>query len=483
MRKIVFFIIPVLLLAACQPKPQEKKLSVKWISSTDSARWQKIDSTKIKLTDSTETTEFVEIFSNQLQTIDGFGACFNEKGWEILQVLPEEERNQILQHFFEPGKGHNFNICRMPIGANDYALDWYSHNDSAGDFAMENFSIERDKKYLIPYIKQAMVYNPELKIWASPWSPPEWMKTNKHYACKKAESNDLEIEGKEMQNQFVMQDEYLKAYALYFVKFVQVYRDLGINLYAVHPQNEPNSCQPFPSCIWTPSALLTFMRDYLYPAFQKHELNTEIWLGTIERPQIERLDTILQDPEVADFLEGVGFQWAGKKVIAKVNEKYPEFKLMQTESECGDGSNNWEAAEYTFGLMKHYFNSGANSYLYWNMVLDETGNSRWGWKQNSLISINRETAATTYNPEFYLFKHFSHFIRPKAKMLATSKPERNMLAFMNPNDDIVIVSVNMNETDEKINIKIGDDILQINLPAKSFNTFLIKSDEVLFSAE
>jgi glucosylceramidase len=363
----------------------------------------------------------------------------------------------------------------MPLGANDYAVDWYSHNETTNDYEMKFFSIERDRKRLIPYIKEAKKIYPNLKIWASPWCPPSWMKSNNHYACAPAEVNDLPESGagREMHTQFRMEEKVLMAYALYFAKFIDAYKKESIDIYAVHVQNEPNSCQNFPSCIWTPSALAAFIGGYLGPQFQRDARDTEIWLGTIERPQIERVDTILTDPEAKKYITGVGFQWGGKGVIPEVHRKYPQLKLMQTETECGNGSNDWPAAEYTFSLMKHYFNHGANAYMYWNMVLDETGKSQWGWKQNSMISIDRTTKTITYNPEFYLMKHLSYFIKPGAKKLRSSDTTADLLAFQNPDGSIIIFAANRSDSDIKPAVKIEDKVLSMPLPAKSFNTFVL----------
>ena len=106
------------------------------------------------------------------QTIHGFGACFNELGWTSLNKLSESDRSEIMKELFDPKTGACFNICRMPIGANDFSLDWYSYNETEGDFEMKNFTIERDRKTLIPFILNAKSFNPDLKIWASPWCPP-----------------------------------------------------------------------------------------------------------------------------------------------------------------------------------------------------------------------------------------------------------------------------------------------------------------------
>jgi glucosylceramidase len=415
--------------------------------------------------------------SRKQQMIDGFGACFNEMGWDALQILDSAEREDILFRLFDPAEGCGFNICRMPIGANDYALDWYSHNEKQDDFEMNAFNINQDRKFLLPYIHAAKKYAPELRIWASPWCPPSWMKTNKHYACRMDVVNDLcckELEGKEGLTQFIMDEKTLSAYALYFSTFIQAYADDNINIVAVHPQNEPNSCQNFPSCIWTASDLATFIGKYLGPRFEADGLNTEIWYGTIERPYIENIDTALTDPEAKKYIKGVGFQWAGKGAIGKTHERYPGMKLMQTESECGDGSNDWAAAMHTFDLLHHYFSNGANAYMYWNMVLDETGKSRWGWKQNSLITIDRATGKIAFNPEFYLIRLFSVHIKAGSFRIDTGK-DQNVLAFQNPEGDVIVVIRNPDEIKQVKNITLGSKNYHVVLEPGSVNAVLIGS--------
>jgi glucosylceramidase len=390
--------------------------------------------------------------------------------------LESVNREKVLASLFDPESGCRFTICRMPIAANDYALDWYSFAKKENDFTMEHFSIDRDRKYLIPYIKSAQNYNPGLKIWASPWCPPEWMKTNHHYACRMDEVNDLcceEKEGREGITQFIMEEKYLHAYALYFSRFIKAYNDEGIHIYAVHPQNEPNSCQNFPSCIWKASDLGLFIGKYLGPQLEHNGLDAEIWYGTIERPYIENIDTVLEDPVAGKYIKGIGFQWAGKGAIGPTHRKYPDMKLMQTESECGDGANNWNAAQHTFGLLKHYLKNGANSYMYWNMVLDETGKSRWGWKQNSLISVDKSSLEITYHPEYYLMKLFSTTIDAGAYMIDIEN-KNNILAFLNPGNTITIMAENSTDTIITQKIQVKNNIVEATLKPQSISAILFK---------
>ena len=152
-----------------------------WISSTVDNPWIRKSISSVH--DQKSAASILVDPQKTAQTIDGFGGCFNELGWEALSSVSYAEKNDILQNLFDPTSGCKFNICRMPIGANDYAVDWYSFNETAGDYDMNHFSIARDRLRLIPYIKEAQSIRPDLKIWASPWSPPSWIKINNHYAC------------------------------------------------------------------------------------------------------------------------------------------------------------------------------------------------------------------------------------------------------------------------------------------------------------
>lgn len=446
---------------------------VQWSESTIANTWS-VKSAKLNKYKH-EPVDVTILPNEKQQVVDGFGACFNELGWTALSVLENTEREAILRNLFDPQEELKLNICRMPIGANDYARDYYSLNDSVGDFEMKYFSIARDKEVLIPYIKAAMKYRPDLRIWGSPWVPPYWMKTNNHYACRPDVNNEMTPgqAGQEGTTQFRMQPAYLNAYALYFTKYIQAYRNEGINITGIHVQNEMNSCQNFPSCIWTATDLGTFIGQYLGPAIRSNIQDAEIWYGTFERPSVEKIDTIMQNPVTSKYITGVSFQWAGKQAIPGVHAKYPDLKLMQSETECGNGSNDWKAAEYTFSLMKHYFDNGISVYSFWNSVLDENGKSMWGWKQNSMITVDSKSRDVRYNPEYYLLKHFSYYIQPGARKLKTEGNDKEMLAFLNPDDSIVIVAENKDELARAFSIKIGKNMLNVTLEPHSFNTFKI----------
>ncbi len=386
----------------------------------------------------------------------GFGVCFNELGWKALSALGENAKAEVLQSLFSDS-GLNLNYCRIPMGANDYSLDWYSHNDTDGDLAMQHFSIKRDHQLLIPYLRAAQAaHGAPFTLFASPWSPPAWMKTHKTFNY----------------GTLIWQPEYLTAYADYFVRFIQAYAAEGIRIDAVHVQNEPDSDQKFPSCLWTGAKLAAFIRDYLAPAFQAAGLDTQIWLGTIERASFnDWIAPSLLDPETAKLISGVGFQWAGKGAALRTRQVAPDLPIIQTENECGDGQNTWDYAHYVFDLIRHYLGLGAQAYVYWNAVLEEGGISTWGWKQNSLFTV--DTAARTYTPrpEYYVLKHFAQYLCPNARIIeGVGSMSGNAVIFALADGRQMAVLQNPLETEVTVAVDLAGKTANISLPPRSFAT-------------
>ena len=461
---------------------------VQWISSSPTVQWQQQKG--LSATRASGDADVEILLREPQQTIAGFGTCFNELGWTSLGFLSAKDREAVLKELFAPGAGANFTLCRMPVGANDFSRKWYSYDETEGDFAMKNFSIANDLETLVPFIRSAQKYNPALKLWASPWSPPSWMKYNRHYAARSVlgDSNfqsekwgmDMsginnglpkEREGLEGTNMFIQEDQYFRAYALYFSKFVQAYKKLGIRIGMVMPQNEFNSAQVFPSCTWTAEGLTRFV-SYLGPEMQKQ--GVQVFFGTVERGNEKLVDSVLTSPASGRFIRGVGFQWAGKDAIPAIHQKYPRMPLYQTEQECGNGKNDWAYCLYAWGLMKHYLSNGANAYLYWNTSLQEGGISTWGWKQNSLVLVDTAKHTYRYTYEYYLMKHLSHFVRPNAKRVATSGTFDNLLAFVNPDKSVAVLLCNEGNTEKAVTIKIGDKLIRPLLQPNSINTLLLK---------
>ncbi|MBR1803843.1 MAG: glycosyl hydrolase family 30 [Muribaculaceae bacterium] len=449
-------------------------IDVQWIYSTAQTPWH--EDSNIQVTSFQQDQVYDAIITRyKEQKMLGFGGCFGELGWDALKTLSKRERQQVLTQLVHPTEGANLSFCRTPIGANDFARDYYSLDDYDDDFSMKHFSVKRDKKGLIPYIQTALQVNPKLRLWACPWTPPTWMKTNHHYATKAGNGNGYP--GPDMvhgQDQFIMQDNYLKAYATYFSKYLTAYQKEGIHISMVMFQNEPYTINIWPNCSWSPAGTAQFVSSFLGPTLKKNHPGVELWHGTMNTDQVDEVMQVIDDPSAGQYITGGGFQWEGKDIVGKIHRLHPEMQLMCTENECGDGSNDWAAAEQTFGTMKHYIDNGAGAYMYFNMVLGKGATSSWGWKQNSLVVVDTTTHQVTYTPEYYLMKHVSRYVAPGAYKLKTMGKDQSMLAFRNTDGSTVLFVANNSKHDHEMSIALCENVIKVNLRAKSFNTFIIR---------
>lgn len=448
---------------------------VEMVTTTASERWK---NQKVKVQKIHEGKADIYVYPDSLmQEIEGFGGTFNELGWDALQSLSSEERAKVMSSLFSE-EGVNFVYGRTPIACSDYAFSYYSYNDVKDDYEMRNFNVGRDRYTLIPYIKEALKLRPDLRLWASPWTPPIWMKINEHYSLK---SHGIDKQGTGHNRLdphramfihttgFNMQVGYLEAYALYFSKYIQEYRKNGVNISMIMPQNEIAWQPAWPSCTWRSEDLAIFVGKFLAPRFKQDGLDTEIWLGTVNFPDPDYIRTFLKDKDAAEAIGGIGVQWTGKQALPVVQREYPNYRYMQTENECGEGENDWTSLEKSWKAIVHCFNHGVNSYMYWNMVLDETGKSGWDWSQNSLVRVNRQTHEVVYTDEYYLLKHLSHFVQPGSRRLKVSASE-NMLAFRNHEGKVVVVVYHPGAAPMKKTVRIGDICFVLALSPQSLAT-------------
>ncbi len=451
---------------------------IRWFSTGQRDRWQSIGG--LALTDPAPSMfdQHVQVeLDKPGQRIDGFGGAFSEKGWDALSALPPAVRDRAIGDLFGDD-GAAFTLCRTPIAANDFSRRWYSYAETPGDFALADFSIANDRATLIPFIRAAQAKRPDLTLWASPWSPPVWMKTNGHYAMAPSwgdqPSNGLrpEQQGREGADFFIQEGRYFEAYARYFRRYVEDYGTAGIRITMVMPQNEFNSAQPFPSCCWTPEGLARFIP---YLAREMGRVGVGIFFGTLERPDAGMLDRVLAHGEAAAAIKGVGVQWAGKGALDDLRRRHPGLPLWGTEQECGRGTNDWHYARYGWGLIRRYISAGAQAWHYWNMALPLGGLSGWGWPQNALISVDTARGRYTLTHDYWLMRHLSSQVQRGAQYIPATSflGFENQLAFRNPNGDVVIVIPNEMAQPLRVGLRLGNKQLSPLLPADSFNTLVI----------
>lgn len=454
---------------------------VRWVSTTQHSRWQAIGGLAVTPPADRMFDQNVHIaLDHPAQPIQGFGGAFSEKGWQALSSLPAPRRAEALGALFGDG-GAALNLCRTPIGANDISRGWYSYDETPGDFALDRFSIANDRKTLIPFIKAAQGFRPDLRLWASPWSPPTWMKKGGHYAQAPAwpgqPSNGIRPDqlGIEGQDSFIQDDRYFDAYARYFRRYVEDYAKEGIRIGMVMPQNEFNSAQPFPSCCWTPEGLARFIPHL---GREMERSGTEVFFGTLERGNADLIAKVLGEPQAARYVKGVGVQWAGKGALEEIRRRYPDLAIWGSEQECGFGDNLWRYARYGFSTIRRYFAAGARAWDYWNLAMPLGGMSGWGWPQNALVSIDTARGRFELTNDYWMLRHLAALVRPGARYLpATSfMGYEQQMAFRNPDGSLVIVI--QNDTSEPMEVGLVAGKIQITpkLPADSFNTIVVPGD-------
>jgi len=422
----------------------------------------------------TESTASATVTVNDAslyQTWEGFGGAFNEKGWSYL--TSQAMKDQAIQLLF--GKdGCNFAWGRIPIGASDYAMDRYSLNETAGDTAMAMFSIERDKMRLIPYIKAAQGLKSNIRFWASPWSPPTWMKTGPYNPNTGASHSNFD--GGVMKSD----DATLKAFALYLVKFVQAYADQGINVEVVSPQNEPNYQQNYPSCHWDTTVFVSFVGKYLGPALTSANLTTKIMDGTLSNPTGDAQigQGVLQDATAKGFIKSIGVQWgmADSGQVTPLKNLAGSIPLWLSETKCGGtpGStapapNDFNYGHDTWGYITGAIKNGLTAYNAWNMVLDKGGlgiDDTRKWPQNALLVADSGTVTAT--PAYYVFRHFSQFIDPGARRVDATGGDA--VAFKNPDGSLVAVMYNSGGANNSYVVAIGGKKLQFAMPGSGWAT-------------
>jgi glucosylceramidase len=452
----IFLFLPVQVSVAAQ---LEGSSLPDLIISGKGSYWQ--TGTFTKVTSGTPDLTIDENSKKQLW--EGFGGTFNEMGWDALSVV-SSEIPRALKLLFDANEGANFAFGRVPIGASDYAMNWYTLDETAGDYSMEKFSIARDREKLIPYIKAALQVKQDLHLWGSPWIPPGWMKD-----ASGNMKSDAQTQG---------------AYALYLAKFVEEYGKEGLKIEAVHPQNEPGYAQ----VKWTQSLFVNFLKTYMGPVFAQRNLTAEIWCGTMSAPADSGIAvTCMNDAGAMKYVKGFGLQWNLAGIVPTLATKG---RVWQTEHRCGNYNftapywdqkrydpnkpqNDHLYAEESWQWIRDWTVAGVNSYSAWNMVLDTSGLNLGNWHQNALLVVNRSTKKLIVTPAYYVFRHFSQYIAPGATRLGTTGIN-DALAFINPDGSIITEVYNKNDLLKKMTIKVRDSLYQFDVPAHGWATFCVR---------
>lgn len=402
------------------------------------------------------------------QQIEGFGGAFTESAAVTLQKMPPEKRNEILRAYFDADTGLGYSLCRTHINSCDFSLGNYAYCEKADDHALETFSIARDKQALLPMIREARrLAKNQLKVFASPWSPPAWMKT----------TGMMNEGGK-------LKPECRKTWAQYYVRYIREYQNEGVPIWGLTVQNEPEATQRWDSCIYTGEEERDFVRDHLGPTLHAaglSDIKVIIWDHNRDR-LFERAKIAFDDPQAAKYIWGAGFHWYVNDCfenVQRVHDAWPDKKLLFTEGcqEGGPHHGSWMTGERYARSLIQDLNHWTVGWVDWNLVLDEKGGpNHVGNFCSAPILADTVTGQVHYQSSYYYLGHFAKFIRPGAKRIlsASTRDELEVAAFKNPDYSIAVVILNRGETSLPFALRYGDLEARTEAPRRSIQTALLR---------
>lgn len=367
----------------------------------------------------------------EFQTILGFGAAFTDAACNSFNRLSPSAREQLFHELFHPAE-MGLNVCRTCIGSSDYSTKVYSYDEGEADPELKRFSIEQDRQYLLPILREARKVNPEIFLFSSPWSPPGWMK-----------AGGSMLGGS-------MRRRYLAAYAHYFVKFLQDYAEAGVPVQAVTPQNEVDTDQDarMPACIWPQEYEIEFVRDHLGPLLEKQGLSTKIWILDHNYNLWGRAVAELDDAGLRKYCNAIA--WHGyvgtPEMMTRAHEAHPDAEMYWTEGgpdyTSSDYLTDWATWGKTFTAA---LRNWCRSVTGWNLALDELGRPNIGpFPCGGLVTIDSQTGDITRSGQYWAFAHFSRTIRRGARRFESESTLTGIshAAFANPDGTHVLVVTN-----------------------------------------
>lgn len=363
------------------------------------------------------------------QTVHGVGAALTHaSAWVFHHNLTLAKRDSIFKELFTP-KGIGINYTRLAVGASDFSFNFFSYSETE-DFTLSNFSIDEDRKDVIPMLKEILAINPDLQIMATPWSPPAWMKTNKSMVGGKLRTDCFDV------------------YADYLIKYIETYKKEGINIHTMSVQNEPEfGTAAYPCMDMTAEEQKVFIRDHFGPKLKASGLHTKIVLFDHNCDNPDYPISIMNDAQAKEYVDGSGFHlYKGHiSALCKVHEAHPDRNIYFTEQSGGGWAPDfvqnvrWYVGELFAGAM----NCWSKNALLWNLALDENNGPKNTGCQDcfGVVEIDK-SGEIKKHAEYYAIAHYGKYIQPNARRLMSNGDAVKGAAFLNPDGTMVYMGVN-----------------------------------------
>lgn len=454
---------------------QSKEVDV-WLTTGDEKNLlAKQDSVSFSNTEKADIKTITIDADTTYQTMDGFGAAITGSSAYLIQnKLDEDARNALLEDLFSRN-GVKMNALRHSIGSSDFSVDEngnsssYTYNDTNGepDYELEHFSIEKDQAVMTT-LQDILAENEDIFLMGTPWTAPPWMKY-----------------GEKIHNGWYLdytQEEVYKAYAQYFVQYIQAFKEKGITIDSMTVQNEPLFTSPnYPTMSMGAEEQARFIGKYLGPALESNEIDTKI-IGYDHNWQEanDYVSALFQDEESNKFIDGTAYHCyeGSPDAMAQVQANYPEKNIYFTECSGGEWSEDfadnfsWQMSNLIIGAPRNW----AKTVMMWNLALDENGGPTNGGCDNcrGVVTINQSTGEVTQNVEYYALGHASKFVEAGAVRLAsTNYPgEVESVAFQNKDGSTVLIALNPSEEEQRFQVSDRGEFLDYVLPGKSAVSFV-----------
>ncbi|MDR3625254.1 MAG: glycoside hydrolase family 30 protein [Ignavibacteriaceae bacterium] len=485
MARAAAFLLLVTMLSACSVQKQALSTQQEFsIEGKNLTVYTTADSANLKITQTSVRTfeqagqpleTEISVFVNPdkiFQQFVGIGGAVTDASAEVFAKLSADKQKEFLTAYYDKELGIGYSLMRTNINSCDFSSDSYVYVKD-NDKDLTTFSIAHDMQYRIPLIKQAInKAGGDISLFASPWSPPAFMKDNKSM-----------LEGGKLL------PEYYQSWANYFTKFIKAYEAEGIPVWGITIQNEPMATQRWESCIFTAEEERDFLKNYLGPTMVNQNLaNKKILVWDHNRDLVnQRANVIFSDPDAAKYAWGLAFHWyetwaGGQPMfenIAHVKESFPDKNLLFTEG-CNEKFDStkyffWPNAERYGRSMINDFNNGTVGWTDWNILLDETGGPNH--LDNlcfSPVHANTKTGELIFTPSYYYIGHFSKFIRPKARRVSTNVSRSDLLStsFLNENGKMATVVMNQSSKQITYNLYVGTKTTEVVIPPHAIQTLV-----------
>ena len=443
----------------------------------DDVKWRNLGEQELRDYFSFRMDTVVVDSSQEFQTHLGFGGAFTEAAAYVMENASEEARKEILKAYFNKETGLAYNLGRTSINGCDFSLEPYTYVEDE-DVELKTFHMEREDKYVVPFIKQASEEAGEdIVILCAPWSPQAFMKNNK----------DMNHGGRLLRK-------YYGTWAKYMVKYVKGMLDRGINILTISVQNEPEAKQTWASCKYDPTEEAMLAVDYMYEELKKEGLEEKVKIVILDHNRdimFRRVRETLAYKNAKDIIWGIAYHWYGSdksEILTMAHEIYPKQHLIFTEG-CVELVNNsgntsskagigaWKHGEIYGHNMINDFNNYTEGWIDWNLVLDEKGGPNYvGNYCEAPIMLNTETNEVIYNISYYYIGHFSKYIKPGAKrILCLNDSDKGIysVAYKNPNGQIIVVVQNELSKRHRLAVAVDGKGINTEVPAHSITTFIV----------